>query len=92
MTCPTSTSATSSRTVVLAGPPSAPAVPMCTILRAPDGGWTAVLHPSDLAAPEPSPHSVTFPDVPSATRYARARYGTLHVAVVVDAGTNRRPA
>ena len=73
-----------SRTVVLAGAPSAHAVPICTILRAPDGGWAVVLHPSDCAAPAPSPHAVTFPDVPSATRFARVQYGFLYVEVLDD--------
>lgn len=73
------------RIVVLAGAaPCAGAVPICTILRAPDGGWAAVLHPSDCDPPVPSPHAVTFPDVASATRYARTQYGFLYVEVVDD--------
>ena len=74
----------SSRTVVLAGAPSAPAVPICTILRAPGGGWAAVLHPSDCEAPAASAHAVTFPDVASVTRYARSQYGFLYVEVRED--------
>jgi hypothetical protein len=72
------------RSVVLAGPPRAAAVPICTIVRAPSGGWTAVLHPSDCDPPVPSPDAVTFPDVGSATRYARAQYPSLYVEVADD--------
>ena len=74
-----------SRWVVRAGPRRAPAaVPICTIVRAPSGGWAAVLHPSDCEPPVPSPDAVTFPDVGSATRYARTQYPSLYVEVADD--------
>ena len=73
------------RSVVLAGPQrAAAAVPICTIVRAPSGGWAAVLHPSDCEPPVPSPDAVTFPDVGSATRYARTQYPSLYVEVADD--------
>ena len=63
---------------------SGPGVPMCTVRRHPDGGWTPVLHPAALPAPDPAPHAMSFPDVSSATRYARNHYGSLHIAVQDD--------
>ena len=51
---------------------SGPGVPMCTVRRHPDGGWTPVLHPAALPAPDPAP------------RYARNHYGSLHIAVQDD--------
>jgi hypothetical protein len=73
------------RSVVLAGAPrAADAVPICTIVRAPSGGWTAILHPSDCEPPAPSPQAVTFPDIAAATRFARTQYPSLYVEVAPE--------
>lgn len=80
------------RSVVLAGPPrAADAVPICTIVRAPSGGWAAVLHPSDCEPPAPRPDAVTFPDIATATRYARTQYPSLYVEVAPEDQADDEP-
>lgn len=56
-------------------------MPMCTVRRHPDGGFTPVLHASQMEPPQASPSGISLPDVDHAVRYARNHYGVLPVVV-----------
>lgn len=56
-------------------------IPMCTVRRHPDGGFTPVLHASQVEPPEASRSSISLPDIDHTVRYARDQYGVLPVVV-----------
>lgn len=56
-------------------------IPMCTIRRHPDGGFTPVLHASRVEPPQASRSGISLPGVDHAVRYARDHYGVLPVVV-----------
>jgi hypothetical protein len=61
--------------------PTVAAIPLCTIRRHPSGGFTPVLHLSEMPAPDPATSEISLPDVGHAVQYARDHYGTLPVLV-----------
>ena len=66
-------------------------VPMCTIKRHPEGGWTPVLHMTGTEGPTPHADAISFPDVLSAIQWAHSHYGTVPLAID-DPGSHSRPA
>ena len=66
-------------------------VPMCTIKRHPEGGWTPLLHMTGSESPEPRPDAISLPDVLSAIQWARNHYGSVPLAID-DPGARTRPA
>lgn len=62
--------------------------PVCTIRRHPEGGYTAVLHLSDRAAPDADRHELSMPTPSDVEQYARNHYG----AVVIRLGDECRSA
>ncbi|MGN6576175.1 MAG: hypothetical protein ACTHKG_10830 [Nocardioides sp.] len=66
-------------------------VPMCTIKRHPEGGWTPVLHMTGTEGPTPHADAISFPDVLSAIQWAHNHYGTVPLAID-DPGFHSRPA
>lgn len=59
-------------------------VPMCTILRHPEGGYTPVLHPSSCPVPQAHPMAISFPDLPRAVQYARDHFGAFLLSVAEE--------
>jgi hypothetical protein len=56
-------------------------IPMCTVRRHPDGGFTPVLHASQVLPPLVPVTSISLPDPARAVQYARDHYGILPVVV-----------
>jgi hypothetical protein len=56
-------------------------LPMCTIRRHPQGGFTPVLHSSQSMPPAVALTAISLPDVGRAAQYARDHYGVLPVVV-----------
>lgn len=53
--------------------------PVCTIRLHPEGGYTAVLHLSDRAAPEADRDELSMPTPSDVERYARNHYGAVFI-------------
>jgi hypothetical protein len=66
-------------------------VPMCTIKRHPEGGWTPVLHMTGTESPSARADAISLPDVLSAIQWAHRHYGTVPLAID-DPGSHSRPA
>jgi len=58
--------------------------PVCTIRHHPEGGYTAVLHLSDRAAPEADADGLSMPTPSDVERYARNHYGAVFIRLDDD--------
>ena len=65
-------------------PTHATSIAMCTIRRHPAGGFTPVLHLSDVPPPAPTESCISLPTVALAVQYARNQYGVFPVAVAEE--------